>query len=440
MPLAEGAGPVGPATANHRRGDLPCQVSRQALLGELVAIAADRGLDAVGVTTAEPFGDARGQIESCRRDGLDGGMQFTYRNPARSTDPRRTLEDARSLVVAARRYPLPDSEPTPPGHGRIAAYAADDHYRALRDGLGAVARRLERDGYRAIVLADDNALVDRAAAERAGIGWYAKNTNIMVGTLGSWFILGSVLTDAELPPSRTYELPRSHPAPAKTKEQGCGTCTRCIDACPTAAIVAPGVIDSRRCLAWLLQAEGAFPPEHRVALGDRIYGCDECQIVCPVNLRSARRAKSSRERAGLATVLPRGGGPGAVGSGAAAGDRSAASLVDLIELLESDGEQLMSRYGRWYVPRRDPRYLRRNALVVLANTGDGEDRSTARALAACLSSDDPLVVAHAIWAARALGMGEMVNRIQPRMRTVVAADPMVVAELDRGAERAAASR
>src|SRR5262249_9416476 len=137
-------------------------------------------------------------------------------------------------------------------------------------------QRLRIDGWKARVFADDNALVDREAAYRAGLGWYGKNANVLLPGAGSWFVLGSVVTDAPL-------LPDAAPQP-----DGCGACRRCIDGCPTGAIVAPGVVDARRCLAWLVQAPGDFPREFRVALGNRLYGCDDCQEVCPPNRRHAR--------------------------------------------------------------------------------------------------------------------------------------------------------
>src|SRR5690606_2934259 len=121
-------------------------------------------------------------------------------------------------------------------------------------GLGAVAAELTAAGWRARVLADDNALVDRAAAARAGIGWFGKNANLLLPGLGSWFVLGSVITDAPVVPTEVPVADR------------CGSCTRCLEACPTGAIVAPGVVDARRCLSWLLQADGSFPREHRAAL------------------------------------------------------------------------------------------------------------------------------------------------------------------------------
>ena len=311
-----------------------------AYVDDLRALGVAAGLDRVGVASAEVFDDARSSIEARKAAGYDAGMQFTFRNPARSTDPRQALPSAQALVVGARAYPTAPPDRPSGAHGRVARYAADDEYAPLRAGLHVIADRLEADGWQTRVLCDDNALVDRAAAHRAGLGWYGKNANVLLPGHGSWFVLGSVVTDAPLPVA-------AQPVP-----DGCGGCTRCIDGCPTNAIVAPGVVDARRCLAWLVQAEGDFPEPFRVALGDRIYGCDDCQEVCPPNRRLERDPEHAR---------PTG--------------RDA--WVDLVELLEADDADLLARHGRWYIPRRDPRYLRRNALVALGNVGDA-DRPTSR--------------------------------------------------------------
>ena len=324
------------------------------------------GAVAVGVCGTGPLTEARAVIEQRLADGLSGGMAFTYRNPVRSTDPRSALPSARSAVVAAlpygsHRMPPPSGDGTSP-LAEVARYAAHDTYRVLRDALGAAARLLQDEGHRAVVVADDNALVDRAIAHRAGLGWFGRNTNLLVAGVGSWVVLGTVLTDAELVPTADAPVP-----------DRCGTCRRCMDSCPTGAFVGPGVMDASRCLSWLLQREGEFPRDLRPALGRRIYGCDECQVVCPPN----RRAPEVRHPVT---------GPG--------------DQLELRWLLTAPDAELLSALGAWYIPRRDVRYVRRNALVVLGNTPGVSDVLLRELLEAFLRSEDPMLVSHAAWAAR----------------------------------------
>jgi len=343
---------------------------------ELCAIGRNAGLDAVGIAPARPFDDTRRQLEDRKAAGLHGGMQFTYRRPARATDPSAALPGARALVVGARRYRRED--PERPAHkgplGRVARYSWRDEYEPLRAALGSIAERLVGDGFRTRVLADDNALVDREAAYRAGLGWYGKNANLLLPGQGSWFVLGSVVTDAPLPPT------------GPPVADGCGSCTRCLTACPTGAFAAPGVLDARRCLAWLLEAPGSFPLEHREALGDRVYGCDECQEVCPPNKAADRR-----------------GPPPPC-------DPRDDAWLPLLELLAASDAELLDRVGRWYIPGREPRYVRRNALVALGNVGDGDDPDVVDALSAALAGPDPLLREHAAWAARRLGRDDLADR------------------------------
>jgi epoxyqueuosine reductase len=342
---------------------------------DIERIGADAGLAAVGIGDASVFADTRETLHTRRRTGLHGGMQFTYRDPDRSTDPGRILEGPRSLVVGAWGYRRADPDaaaPTGSPVGTVARYARRDHYASLRVGLGRIADRLRADGWRAAVVIDDNALVDRAAAHRAGLGWYGRNAMLLLPGLGSWFVLGTVVTDAPLAPT---------PATGPTgPAEGCGTCSRCRTACPTGALVADGVLDARRCLAWLVQAPGTFPPEFREALGDRIYGCDECQQVCPVNrVGDRRRPPDAPEDGTVATV-------------------------DLLALLAATDDELLTAYGRWYIAGRDPRYLRRNALVALGNIGDAQDPATIAAIDRWARSDDELLAEHARWAAGRLGL------------------------------------
>jgi epoxyqueuosine reductase len=344
------------------------------LARDVVDLGTSAGLSAVGIAGAAPFTDTRATLEARREAGLHGGMQFTYRNPARSTDPDRILSGARSLVVGARGYLRQDPAPDP-AHpaggsvrptGSIARYARHDHYRALRAALDRIADHLVAEGRRARVVVDDNALVDRAAAQRAGLGWFGRNTLLLLPGLGSWSVLGSVVTDAPLDPTP----PRGPTEPA----EGCGTCRRCVTACPTGALVEDGVLDAGRCLAWLAQAPGTFPLEFREALADRIYGCDDCQQVCPVNRTGERRHVPPDPEA------------------------DSAAEVDLLDLLAASDADLLADHGRWYIAERDPRYLRRNALVALGNVGDAGDPATVAALAGYARGADELLAEHARWA------------------------------------------
>ncbi|MEZ5378981.1 MAG: tRNA epoxyqueuosine(34) reductase QueG [Acidimicrobiales bacterium] len=344
-----------------------------ALTDAVLAAGRRGGLDAVGVTTAEVLEPARSVLPRRKASGLSADMMFTYRNPDRSSDPTRALPGAVSVVAGAVNYRRGDVEAPDGLHGRVAHYAWTDHYGRLRDALEAAADVLRAAGYLAQVHADDNHLVDRNVAYRAGLGWYGKNANLLVPEAGSWFVLGGIITDAPLTPSRTVA------------SDGCGSCRRCIDECPTAAIVAPGVVDARRCLAWLVQARGAIPVEFRAALGDRLYGCDECQEVCPPNLGLDRHSPP----------------PPA--------DAAADPWIDIAWVLEAEDQQLMARVGRWYLADRNPDVVRRTALVILGNLGRGRPE-TGPLIDRYLDHPNELLRAHAVWAARRCGLDQLAER------------------------------
>ena len=376
----------------------------------LAAIGRAAGLCAVGVCRAEPFEEVAAVLRERKQAGLHGGMQFTYRNPDRSTDPARLVPGAAALIVGALEYGADTCDPPSDGgpHARVAAYARADHYTALRAALETMAEPLRSAGHRAVVSADENGLVDRAAAHRAAIGWWGKNSNILVPGVGSLVVLGAVVTDA----------PIAVEDPSSSVADGCGSCRQCLDGCPTGAITAPGTVDARRCLAWLVQADGVFDPDFRVALGDRIYGCDDCSDVCPPNrvrVRLTRRARSPRDTE--PTQSPPSGGRGA--------------WVSILDMLDASDDALMAGFGRWYIPRREPRYLRRNALVVLANVGEPADARVRAAVDRALGDGDPLIRAHAVWCARRLGLGlEALSGHD---------DPLVRAELERPVRKRAAA-
>ena len=339
---------------------------------EIVEQANSHGISHLGVAPAAVLDRARTELHRRKAAGLHAGMGFTYRNPDRSTDPARAVEGARSIIVAARPYLAEEEPPRPEGaHARVGRYAWVDHYAPLRVGLRDIAKRIKRSGHRAVAYADDNSIVDREVAYLGGLGWFGKNANILLPGAGSFFVLGSIIT--------TADYPVSTPQP-----DGCGTCRRCLDGCPTGAIIEPGVVDANRCLAWLVQQPGTFPVEYREALGDRLYGCDDCQEVCPPSVRLGRRHRVD--------LL--------------AQPDEVQAWVDVLDLLGAPDGELLDRYGRWYLADRDPIWLRRNALVVLGNIGDASDGRTRSVLARYREHPDPLLREHADWAAARLGLME----------------------------------
>jgi epoxyqueuosine reductase len=285
------------------------------------------GLDAVGIARAEAYEGTERHIAERRERGLFAEMKFTMAQPERSCHPERLLPGARSVVSAALCYWEPE-QPLEPGQGRLARYTWADAYADLREKLDALGRAIG-GGYR--VLVDANQHVDREAAARSGVGFYGKNTMLITRKHGSWVVLGTLVTDRELEPT----------APLDTT---CGDCRICIDACPTDALAEPGTLDATKCLSYWTQSPRPIPEPYRAELGAQVYGCDICQDVCPWN-RGVEKRRAGREP-------------------------TDAGHVDLVTWLES--ESLVRDYDRLYVPGKDIRFLRRNALVALGNVGGAE--------------------------------------------------------------------
>jgi epoxyqueuosine reductase len=326
---------------------------------ELARLAEELGIDVVGAAPAGPYDETERHIRERRARGLFADMRFTMAQPEVSCHPESLLPGARTVVSAALCYYAPGPEPGP-GEGRLPRYTWADHYAELRETLDALGRRL---GGRYRVLVDANQHVDREGAARAGVGFYGKNTLLITRKHGSWVVLGALVTDAEIEPSPPLEL-------------DCGSCTLCIEACPTGALDEPGTVDSTKCLSYWTQAPAPIPEPYREELGAQLYGCDICQDVCPWNRGIEKR------RAGESPP------PGA---------EPVASLVDW---LRSGDEELRERYERLYVPRNDMRYLRRNALVAAGNSGEPALAEDVRPYA---EGDDELLREHAGWALERLG-------------------------------------
>lgn len=353
------------------------------LTEDVLAIGRSAGLTAVGVAKASVLEPARSVLRLRKAAGLAGDMQFTYRNPDRSTTPETALPGAKSFIAGAWAYghwqpgqPADDSV-----YGSVARYSWHDHYADLETALQQMADALIGRGYRATVVADTNALVDRNVAWRAGLGWYGKNSNLLLPDAGSWFVLGSVVTDAEL-------IETGPPL-----ADGCGPCNQCIDDCPTGAIIAPGVVDATRCLAWIVQAPGSIPAEYRAAVGDRIYGCDDCQDVCPPN-RSGETSKRGADTAIDQVPVSFVASPNRV-------------RADICWILTASDDEILERHGRWYIPARNVDFIRRTALVVFGNTATPADGSVVELLERYLAHENPMLRVHATWAAKRLGRSDL---------------------------------
>ena len=299
-------------------------------LDDLAALVREDGV-VLGAAPAAPYAAAEAAIRDRRGRGLFADMRFTMQQPERSCHPETALRGARTVVSALIEVWEPEP-PRPAGAvGRLPRYAWGDPYTRLRTALARVREALRGDGARAAVFVDHNMHVDRAGSHAAGLTFSGKNTMAIAPGLGSFVALGAVITDAPLVAA----------APAAVRD-GCGSCTLCIDACPTGALDEPGVLDATRCLSYWTQSRADAPDDVAVALEDRVYGCDICQDVCPWNAGPARRR-------------------------ADAANPEAEAFVPLADWLAAPDDDLRRRYGRLYVPDRDPRYLRRNALVALAN-------------------------------------------------------------------------
>lgn len=321
---------------------------------ELSRLAEELGLDVVGAAPAEPYLETEANIRERRARGLFADMRFTMASPEVSCHPETLLEGAKTVISAALCY-YGSAEPPAPGWGRLARYTWDDRYAELRRKLDLLGRRIG-GSYR--VLVDANQHVDREGAARSGVGFYGKNTMLITRRHGSWVVLGTLVTDVEIASTPPLAL-------------DCGSCTLCIEACPTGALDEPGTLDATKCLSYWTQSPDPIPEPYRAELGDQVYGCDICQDVCPWNRGIERR---------------RAGEPPAAG---------ATPHVSLVEWLQATDEELVREFERLYVPRNEGRYLKRNALVALGNSGAPEHLPVVERFAA---DSDPLLAEHAKWA------------------------------------------
>ena len=327
--------------------------------------AAELGFDACHVTDATPPASGL-RYQQWLEAGRQGEMAYLVRTAPRRLDLQQVLPGARSAVILAASYHQPEGEPPPgfrPSTGVVARYArSTDYHDVLASPLRELAAFIDAQGgpgTRSLGYVDTGPVLERDLAQRAGLGFIGKHTNLIHHALGNWFLLAEILTTATIepdPPARNH----------------CGTCTRCLAACPTGAIVAPFELDARRCIAYLtIELKGPIPVELRPAIGRRIFGCDDCLAVCPWNrFAQAGHLLASHTRADLATP-------------------------DLVELLALDDAGFRARFAGTPLLRAKRRGLLRNVCVALGNVGDDSARP---ALARAAADPEPLIAEHATWA------------------------------------------
>ncbi len=337
------------------------------LEARLKARARDLGFSLAGVALASDA-DGFAKFEAWLDAGYAGEMDYLHRLRAERRHPRSVVEDVRSVLMLAMEYA--GSGGPPPAPGVVAKYAhGPDYHRFVWDRLNELASWLEAEapGYRAFGVTDTAPLLERDFARRAGLGWVGKNTMLINTHRGSFFFLAALLTDLALRPDPPYTA--SH----------CGTCTACLDACPTRAFPEPGVLDARRCVSYLtIELRSPIPEDLREGVGDRLFGCDVCQDVCPWNRHAA------------AGPVPFPVDP-------------ALAALDLVELLSLDDAAFRRRFKGTSFLRAKRSGLLRNAAIVLGNVGDEQALPT---LEKAATDPDEVIRDAARWA---------IGRIRQRM-------------------------
>jgi len=332
------------------------------LANRIKAEAYARGFDLAGIARLGPA-DTAAAFDGWLERGYAGTMQYIERGAAKRRDSRLVVEGARSAIVVAMDYG--GREPS----GPVARYARGTDYHdvmldRLNDLLGAI-RQVSEVPVAGKAYVDTGPILERDLARRAGLGWFGKNTNLINPDLGSFFFLGALLVDLDLRPDEPFEADR------------CGTCTRCLEACPTQALVEPRVLDATRCISYLtIELRSAIPVELREPIGDLLYGCDICQSCCPWNVSFAQELKEP-------AFAPR---EFLIG-------KDSRTLAR--ETLTMTQEEFNAAFRRSPVKRTKLRGLKRNAAVTLGNVGTAADIDV---LTRALDDPEPLVRDHAAWA------------------------------------------
>ena len=320
------------------------------------------GFDGFGIAAPDP-GIAGDRLRQWLDNNFDGEMAYIKRGEEKRIDPQKVLSGAKSVICLRTNY-FPQSKDMSfledTAQGDVSLYALnEDYHDVITPRLRELEEKIKTEfvGCHTRGYVDTGPVLEKPLAQKAGLGWIGKHTNLLTEGIGSWYFLSEILVDVALPPS----------TPA---EDHCGTCTNCIDICPTDAIVAPYVLDSRKCISYLtIELKGMIPHEFRKAIGNRIYGCDDCQIVCPWNSYATLTDEQAFKGKELTQLL-----------------------MDLIQL---DTEGFRERFRKSPVKRIKRRGLLRNVAIALGNLGSVE---AVPHLILLLNDPEPLIRAHCVWA------------------------------------------
>ena len=371
----------------------PAQIT---LTQQIQRRAHELGFALVGITPAERSQTLQ-RYRAWLENGYAGEMDYLERHLPLKEDPRRLLAEAKSVISLAMNYYTldpPEFLAADPGRGQISRYAwGDDYHEVIRERLRQlvefIRQRFAETEPDCRICVDTAPILEREYAQKARLGWIGKNTNLINWRSGSWYFLAEVLVNVQLTP--TTEPLRGT----------CGTCTRCIEACPTDAIVAPNVLDSRLCISYLtIELKDSIPAELRPKMGNLIFGCDICQEVCPWNSKATPTTESA--------FYPRAG-------------NLAPGLLSLVNMTQAE---FSSRFKGSPIKRAKRRGFLRNVLVAIGNWGA---RKALPALEIALSDGEPLVRSHAAWAVGQIGGETAAKLLQTRL--VVEEEPEVIAEI-----------
>jgi epoxyqueuosine reductase len=354
-------------------------LENQEKLACLKSFAENLGFDGFGVARPE-LGPAGARFGEWLREDYDGEMAYLRRGEEKRKNPHLVLEGVESILCFRTNYFTMAKDMSYLEHREIADISIYALYKDYHDVITPRLKKMEAkiqeefEECRTRIYVDTGPILEKPLAQQAGLGWIGKHTNLLTQGLGSWYFLSEILTDVVFSPSQ----------PA---EDHCGTCQSCIDICPTKAIIAPYVLDSRRCISYLnIELKGVIPIEFRKAIGNRIYGCDDCQIVCPWNSYAIKTDEPDFQE-----------------------QQDTLKLIDLIQM---DAEMFRKRFKGSPIKRIKRRGLLRNVAVALGNSGNAQ---AIPPLIKVLDDEEPLIRAHAVWALGELSGPEIISVIQGKL-------------------------